>query len=307
MRRRGNFEYRLTRRRFLGLAAANVTALIASGCGNQQKQASSPGLGTPSSPPRGALASIPATESLLPTATNVPTPPPPSVTPTPERGQLLARPSNNVASGDVQPGRQQLGITAERDALLYVPAGYTSDRPAPLVLLLHGAGGDAEGGLGLLQPLADASNLLLVATASRRQTWDVIGGEYGPDVSVIDQALTKVFTRYAVDSSRLAVGGFSDGASYALSLGLINGDLFTHILAFSPGYIARGSRHGKPHLFISHGTRDEVLPIDVCSRRIVPVVQRAGYDVQYREFDGPHTVPPEIAQEAITWFTTGNA
>ncbi len=308
MRRRGNHEYQLTRRGFLALAATHITTLMVSGCGNQQEQAlnSSPTAGMLGSPTIGAQASIPPNETPLPSATGVPTQPPPSVTPTPERGKLLARPSGKGANVEVQQGRQQLGIVAERDALLYVPMDYTAERPAPLVLSLHGAGGDAEGGLALVQPLADASNILVLAAASHRQTWDVIGGEYGPDVSVIDQALTQVFTRYAVDSSRLAIGGFSDGASYALSLGLINGDLFTHVIAFSPGYIARGSRHGKPQLFISHGTRDDVLPIDVCSRRIVPQVQRAGYDVQYHEFDGPHTVPPEIAQEAVSWFTASS-
>jgi predicted esterase len=34
----------------------------------------------------------------------------------------------------------------------------------------------------------------------------------------------------------LAVSGFSDGASYALSIGPANGDLFTHVMAFSPGF-----------------------------------------------------------------------
>jgi predicted esterase len=32
------------------------------------------------------------------------------------------------------------------------------------------------------------------------------------------------------------------------------------------------------------------------------VLERAGYDVTYREFDGPHTVPPDIAREAADWF-----
>ena len=101
--------------------------------------------------------------------------------------------------------------------------------------------------------------------------------------------------------------GFSDGASYALSLGLTNGDLFTHVLAFSPGFMAPRKRRGKPRLFLSHGTRDRVLPIDPCSRRIVPQVRRAGYDVTYREFDGPHTVPDEIAREAVDWFLPRHA
>ncbi len=80
---------------------------------------------------------------------------------------------------DVPRGRQVLGIAPERDALLYVPPSYAPERPTPLVVSLHGAGGDAEGGLALLQPLADAAKFIILAPASRRQTWDVIRGNYG--------------------------------------------------------------------------------------------------------------------------------
>ena len=107
----------------------------------------------------------------------------------------------------------------------------------------------------------------------------------------------------AVDPARIGIGGFSDGASYALSLGVANGDLFTHVLAFSPGFIARAGQRGKPRVFISHGTKDEVLPIDRTSRSIVPDLERRGYDVTYREFNGPHTVPADLAREAFGWFT----
>jgi phospholipase/carboxylesterase len=74
------------------------------------------------------------------------------------------------------------------------------------------------------------------------------------------------------------------------------------VLAFSPGFMAPPGQTGKPRLFVSHGTQDTVLPIDRCSRRIVPLVERAGYDVRYVEFDGGHTVPPEIVQEALARF-----
>src|SRR5262249_28803123 len=147
-------------------------------------------------------------------------------------------------------------------------------------------------GMGLLRRLADATGLILLAPTSRGPTWDLIQDGFGPDVEAIDRALGHVLGRYAVDPRRLAVGGFSDGASYALSLGLTNGDLFPHVPAFSPGFMAPGERRSKPRLFLSHGTDDQVLPIDHCSRRIVRQVRRAGYDVTYREFDGPHAVPP---------------
>ena len=216
-------------------------------------------------------------------------------------GRLLARPAVVTQAGAPK-GLQQLKL-GERDVgLLYVPAGYSADRPAPLALMLHGAGGIARHGISWLQPFADEAGLILLATDSHQGTWDVIVKEYGPDVALIDHVLEQTFDRYNVEPSQIAVGGFSDGASYALSLGLTNGDLFTHVIAFSPGFIASAEQRGRPRLFISHGKLDQVLPINVCSRRIVPQVERAGHDVRYREFDGPHTVPPEIAREAVEWF-----
>jgi phospholipase/carboxylesterase len=219
-----------------------------------------------------------------------------------DRGQLRARPAAPAAPAEARPGLSALGLDKQRDTLLYVPGGYQPGRALPLALMLHGAGGSAEGGIRLLQSLADEAGLLLLAPTSRRQTWDVIAGGYGPDVELIDQALAQVFASYAVDPAYLAIGGFSDGASYALSLGLTNGALFRHIIAFSPGFMAPSRRAGTPRIFISHGRRDTVLPIERCSRRIVPQLERAGYDVRYREFDGPHTVPAEIAREAVNWY-----
>jgi phospholipase/carboxylesterase len=198
---------------------------------------------------------------------------------------------------------QPLGLERGRDALLYVPAGYRAGQPAPLAVMLHGAGGTAEQGMSLVRRLADAAGLVVLAPPSRQQTWDVIRGGFGPDVAFLDSALVATFERCAIDPRRLAVGGFSDGASYALSLGITNGDLFTHVTAFSPGFMAPADQVGKPRCYVSHGTRDAVLPIDRCSRQLVPELRRAGYEVRYTEFDGPHTVPADIAREAVDWLT----
>jgi len=74
-------------------------------------------------------------------------------------------------------------------------------------------------------------------------------------------------------------------------------------IEFSPGFVAPARHSGSPRIFVSHGTRDVVLPIDRCSRRIVPQLERADYEVLYREFDGGHTISPDIALEAVGWFT----
>jgi phospholipase/carboxylesterase len=204
-------------------------------------------------------------------------------------------------------GRIRLGLTTGRDGLVYVPRGHRAEVPAPLLVLFHGAGGDGAQMIEIMSAWADAHGVLLLAPDSRGSTWDAVRGELGPDLAFLDRALAEVQRRWAVDGARLAVGGFSDGASYALTVGLREGDRFGHVLAFSPGFIAHTQFRGRPRVFVSHGVRDRVLPIDACSRRIRRALVAAGYDVRYEEFDGPHRVPPEIAAAAGDWWLAGQS
>ncbi len=214
--------------------------------------------------------------------------------------RLRARPAQ-VVGGDGKPGITPLNLRPRRDALLYVPT--SAPDPAPLVLYLHGATGDEQQGIRRLRALADEFGCLVLSPASEEGTWDAIRSGYGPDVRFIDRALTKVFAQRRVDPRKIAVCGFSDGASYALGLGISNGDLFRAVIAFSPGSVPPGiEERGTPRIYISHGTKDQILPIESSSRRLVPLLKQAGYEVNYQEFDGPHTVPPEIARGAIEWF-----
>jgi len=218
------------------------------------------------------------------------------------QGRLLARPKENAVDG--QPGSFEIGLERERDGILYVPKSYDPDRPAPFVLALHGAGGSGRNGLQPLLPLADRFGFILLSPDARLSTWDIIHDEYGPDVAYIDRALEKAFSRFSVDARHVVVEGFSDGASYALSLGIANGDLFSHVIAFSPGLMAPAVQIGKPRIFISHGANDPTLHIDRTSRTIVPRLERAGYNVTYEEFAGGHAVPRQIAEQAVDWFMT---
>jgi phospholipase/carboxylesterase len=226
------------------------------------------------------------------------------VSPAAAQGRFITRPAAARPRTDViEPtGLRALAVDTGRAALLYLPAGYRVDRPTPLLVMLHGAGGNPRRVLSFVTSLADSVGVMLLAPQSAGITWDVIRGRYGPDVAFIDRTLAHVLAHYAVDTTRLAIGGFSDGATYALSLGITNGDLFTHVVAFSPGFMVPAAQRGAPSLFVSHGTKDRILSIDSCSRRIVRRVRDAGYDVTYREFDGGHTVPPQIAREAFEWL-----
>ncbi|MDP9401542.1 MAG: phospholipase [Actinomycetota bacterium] len=221
------------------------------------------------------------------------------------QGRLCARPGPVADPGTLRVGLRPLRVDGRPAGLLYVPRGLRAGRAAPLVVLLHGAGGDARGGLAPLIGLADAAGTVLVAADSRGRTWDLLLGGFGPDVARIDELLGQVLRRVVIDRSRLAIGGFSDGATYALSLGLTNGELFSHLIAFSPGGATPEDRRGKPRVFISHGVRDAVLPIDPVRGELVPSLRREGHDVTFREFAGGHGVPPAVAREAVAWLLGG--
>lgn len=221
------------------------------------------------------------------------------------KGRLTARPqANRLASAlPTETGLQSLQLDSTRDALVYIPPNYSPDKPAPLVVTLHGATGNANRAISMLRSQAEASGVILLAPPSRSDTWDIIADNgFGADIDFINKALAKTFENYSIDRNRIGLAGFSDGASYALSVGLTNGDLFSHILAFSPGFMRPAARYSLPQIYISHGTQDNILPIAYCSRKIVPRLQGEGYAVNYHEFEGEHTLPPQIAAESVNWF-----
>jgi len=130
----------------------------------------------------------------------------------------------------------------------------------------------------------------------------------------INRALEEALARCAIDRNRLAIGGFSDGASYALSLGLANGDVFGYVIAFSPGFIVKAHARGRignnnevqiPLVYIAHGTADNVLPIASTSRILESSLRKNGYKVEFREFSGGHHLSHQVVDQAMTWLNNG--
>ncbi len=217
--------------------------------------------------------------------------------------RLTARPAPPTQAHSI--GLSQLGLASGRDGLLYVPESYTPDTAAPLVVALHGAGGAADNWQSYYAR-AEARGMVFLAPESRERTWDiVVFGGFGPDVEFLDRALQHTFDRCRIDPARIVLSGFSDGASYALSLGVSNGDLFSHLVAYSPGFFSHSDLVGRPPVYISHGTHDQVLPVSVSRDNIVPGLRDDGYDVTFEEFAGGHTVPAAITESALDWFLAG--
>lgn len=217
-------------------------------------------------------------------------------------GQITARPRRGVRAY-AHDGQSNLKLDPNRDALLHLPLK-PSAQGFPLLVMLHGATQSAEDMFWYLGPHPEEAGVAVLAPNSRDTTWDAITGNFGPDIEFINRALERTFEAAPIDPARVSIGGFSDGASYAISLGLINGDFFNKVAAFSPGFVIDGVKTGNPRFFISHGTHDRILPVDRCGRRIAGGLKASGYEVTYRQFDGGHEIPAEIAREALQFVST---
>lgn len=233
---------------------------------------------------------------------------PAAIAASPVEPVLVSRP--NAAVTSLPAGLSRLGNGA---------VAYRPDRlapgAAPLVVILHGRGGPSSRLLAEFKPEADARGLILLAPRSSETTWDLIidaarygGGRpregaslrFGRDVARIDSALAEIFANAAIDPQRIVLAGFSDGASYALSLGLANPTLFRGIVAMSPGLmVAPDEADDTQRLFITHGRSDRVIPIKVSRDGLARALADAGMNVRFHQFNGSHEVDRKALREGL--------
>lgn len=224
---------------------------------------------------------------------------------TPELAGRLAFRHRLPTETPLGPGLHPLVLFEKRNALLVVPDGLDPRRPAPLMVLFHGGGGSAAKILPMMQAHAQERGFLLLVPQSLLPTWDLVIAGHGPDRERLDLLLDAVASRFLLDPGRLAFAGHSDGGSYTLSSGLANGDVVTHLIVSSAGFMSVHAQTGSPRVFMSHGTADEQIPIDRSARVHSAALREAGYDVTYVEYDGPHAYRPAVVAQAVDFFLSG--
>jgi phospholipase/carboxylesterase len=205
-----------------------------------------------------------------------------------QTARLRARPSTDVAD-PLPPGLHKIKLIGGRVAQLLIPAkGHGA--PQPFMTMLHGSDQHAETAIRMVHGEAERAGVVVLATQSSGRTWDIRGLPNGDDAVTLDAAMAAAFARVAVDPTRVASAGFSDGATYALSLGLMNGDLFSDLLAFSVGGLNAPVQVGKPRVFFSHGRQDWVLDYKY-AHKLSEELKTSGYDVEFYSFNGSHDLP----------------
>jgi phospholipase/carboxylesterase len=220
-------------------------------------------------------------------------------------GRLTARPSAARKPSD---RRGEFSLAEFPQPLVFVPDSVDAKKPAPMILLLHGAGQRSERLVTRIMPAAQARGVIILAPKSASTTWDIIRSfrgdkvDFSEDGQRLNASLSALFAQYTIDTKHVAIGGFSDGASYALSLGPRNQDLFTHIMGFSPGGLIPFPDEARAKLFVSHGRQDQILSFTNSSLNIVPLMKRRGFNVRFEAFDDKHVFREEEITKAMDWF-----
>jgi len=222
---------------------------------------------------------------------------------------LLALAQSGAAGALVHESRV---IELPDEAVAYIPAS-AGPHPA-LLVLLHGAGRQRLTMVQHFEAEADARGILLLAPTSRGPTWDAVAiGERMPspdsplanelahrfsgsrDEKRVDAAIANLSKIVPVDRSRTVLAGFSDGATFALAMGMSRYEQFAAVIAWSPGIAiesdapARGRR-----VFVSHGRQDPLLKYDTTCGDIVPLLQQEGAKVTFLPFNGVHEAPTPV-------------
>lgn len=193
----------------------------------------------------------------------------------------------------------------ETSVVTYLPERALALERVPLMVFLHGANRTVDAFMERFLPVADATGVMLMMPFAMVGTWDAIRYFFGPDVAAIDASLAWCFDEVPIDPRRITLSGFSDGATYALALGRANGDLFTRVVAYSPGFLIPVKPVGRPPIVISHGRQDRILPFENASETIVPTLTKAGYAVDFHPFDGPHTVLMDVVEREMKALGAG--
>lgn len=217
-------------------------------------------------------------------------------------GRMSFRPGAAPTGAPLPPGRHGLAFDEGREAVLIVPEGLAPDEPVPLLVMFHGAGGEANRVVPHLVPLLRARRFLLLAPQSMYPTWDIVIGGHGPDIERLDAALSMVASRFRIDPTRLAFAGFSDGGSYALSMGLTNGDVASHVIGLSAGFMNTFAQNGTPKVFLAHGRSDSQLPAQSTAQPHAHRLLESGYDLTLLPFDGDHVIVPWVVARAVDFF-----
>jgi len=188
--------------------------------------------------------------------------------------------------------------------------------PEGALVLFHGRGADENDLFPLLDALDPGRRLLALtlrgplALPPGGAHWYVVPRVGYPDPETFRSTFRTVseqLDRLEIPSERRVLGGFSQGAVMAHSLGLGAGRPRPAGIIGLSGFlpVVEGFELDLepplPRVAIGHGTYDPVIPVEF-GRAAREQLERAGADLLYREYPLPHAIDPQFLGELQDWL-----
>jgi poly(3-hydroxybutyrate) depolymerase len=209
---------------------------------------------------------------------------------------------------------------ASRQYVLRQPANYENSRPYRLILDLHGYGGsysETAGNYFGLWSLSKDSTIFVALSAP--------GGDWrtGDNLAYVDEVLKAVQSNLCIDTSRIFLEGFSQGAAMSWSLACSRPGVFRAVIGHSGGGVPNPTTC-KPIPYLGSGglqenvkqttQTDQFAKWNGCTISTLPSAMTGGHvctsytgcpmaaPVRWCSFDGPHTPSPKDSGQSASWM-----
>lgn len=189
---------------------------------------------------------------------------------------------------------------------VFVPSSYTGTRAFPLVIALHGMGGDENSyfdyyNKGLFKEEAERHGYIVACPKGRNPASMYLGDA---ERDVLD-VLAEMMRAYRIDPDRVYLTGHSMGAYGTLTVAMNHPEMFAAIAAVSGGVMSPAGLSKIAHVpqLLVHGDADRTVPIER-SRQIVETGKKLGAEIKFIEVPGGDhgsVVAPHF-KDVFDWF-----
>jgi phospholipase/carboxylesterase len=193
----------------------------------------------------------------------------------------------------------------------------------PLLLLLHGYGSNEDDLFSFASELPDDYYIVSVRAPYDMQfgsyAWYAINfdadenkfsdiGQAKTSRDLIAKFIDELIRNYPIDSKNVTLIGFSQGAILSYAVALSYPEKVQRVIAMS-GYVSteiaidgfENNALGKLKIFASHGTVDQVIPIE-WARKSIPILENLDIEVIYKEYPIGHGVSPQNFYDFKNWL-----
>ncbi|MFK8060663.1 MAG: alpha/beta hydrolase [Polaribacter sp.] len=197
----------------------------------------------------------------------------------------------------------------------------TEIKNPPLLILLHGYGSNEQDLFSFAEELPN-DFLIISAQAPNSMgfgsyawyaiNFDDVNGKFS-DLKQAKESIDKIAvfideikTKFNTNPDKTFLLGFSQGAILSYSLSFFYPNKVQNVIALS-GYVNNDllpetiSKEIKTDYYASHGTVDQVLPVD-WARKSKPFLDNLGLNCEYSEYPVGHGVAPQNFYSFKTWI-----